>query len=444
MANISLLGGTTRIEVPFIKITLGNYTFGVYNKQAATVKSNGFYERMNIQYPNYVQSLDIVKINGQVNKYTLNIVYPIRVGDDPNFFEKVFSSIGKRRRIVFSYGDTNLPNYIYKNEEALITNITSTFDVKNSKISYTIQATSSAQLGYSGSVVGEAYKSEKPSTVIKKILNNSDYGLKDLFYGMNNTKLVDQLGLIASNDKEVPIAAKVGLSPLEYVNYLVSLMIPAGASINNNKQNSFYVLTIHDDIDGQNINGSNLKYLGGPYFKITEVTKSIQHADAYELIIGYPTQNIITSFNISNNENYSIYYDYQNELNSNEYVMRLNDQGEWEEDYCPRISAQTKGNFSDTAENVWWSKVTQYPISATVTLKGLLRPATLMQYVNLKVLFFGVPHISSGLYIITKQQDSISTNGYKTTLTLTRVSEMNSNVVENSTKNTKKSNVVYL
>lgn len=351
MGNISLLGGTTRIEVPFIKITLGNYTFGVYNKQSATVKNNGFYERMQIQYPNYVQSLDIVKINGQVNKYTLNIIYPIRPGDDPNFFEKVFSSIGKRRRIIFSYGDTNLPNYIYKNEEALITNITSTFDIKNSKISYTIQATSSAQLGYSGSVVGEYYKSEKPSKVIKNILNNPSYGLKDLFYGMNNIKLVEQLGLIASGDKEVEIPAKVGLSPLEYLNYLVTLMIPSGASINNNKQNSFYVLTIHDDIDGQSINGSNLKYLGGPYFKITEVTKSIQHADAYELIIGYPTQNIVTSFSIANNENYSIFYDYQNELNTNEYVMVLNDEGKWEEEYAPRISTQTKGDFSGTAEN---------------------------------------------------------------------------------------------
>lgn len=48
-----------------------------------------------------------------------------------------------------------------------------------------------------------------------------------------------------------------------------------------------------------------------------------------------------------------------------------------------------------------------------------------MQYVNLKVLFFGNKHISSGLYIVTKQQDSISTRGYKTTLTLTRVAPMN-------------------
>jgi len=426
MANISLLGGTTRIEVPFIKITIGDYTFGVYNKESAVVQgNNGFYKQASIKYPNYVQSLDIVKINGQVNKYTLNLIYPIRPGDDPNFFEKVFSSIGKSRKIIFSYGDVSLPSYIYKNEQAIITNITSQFDIQNSKISYTVQATSSAQLGYSGSVVGEAYSSEKPSNVIKKILQNQDYGLKDLFYGMNNMAIVNQLGLIAADDKAVKIDAKIGMSPLEYLNYLVGCMIPEGASSNNNKQNTFYVLTIHDDVDGQNINGSNLKYLGGPYFKITKVSKSIQHADAYELIIGYPTQNIITSFSIENNENYSIYYDYQKELSSTEYVLRLNDKGEWEEEYSPRIGAQTKNGLSNTAENVWWSKITQYPITATVTLKGLLRPATLMQYVNLKVLFFGNKHISSGLYIVTKQQDSISTRGYKTTLTLTRVAPMN-------------------
>lgn len=73
-----------------------------------------------------------------------------------------------------------------------------------------------------------------------------------------------------------------------------------------------------------------------------------------------------------------------------------------------------------------------------------MRPATLMQYVNLKVLFFGAPHISSGLYIITKQQDSISTNGYKTTLTLTRVSEMTQNISEISVKENKKSTGTYL
>jgi hypothetical protein len=46
-----------------------------------------------------------------------------------------------------------------------------------------------------------------------------------------------------------------------------------------------------------------------------------------------------------------------------------------------------------------------------------------MQYVRLNVIFpGGNKHISSGLYIVTKQVDNISGDGYKTTLSLTRIS----------------------
>ena len=65
--------------------------------------------------------------------------------------------------------------------------------------------------------------------------------------------------------------------------------------------------------------------------------------------------------------------------------------------------------------------MTQYPISAKITIKGLLKPALLMSYVKVNAYFYGKKHISSGLYIITKQEDSIDNNGYKTILNITRV-----------------------
>ena len=65
--------------------------------------------------------------------------------------------------------------------------------------------------------------------------------------------------------------------------------------------------------------------------------------------------------------------------------------------------------------------MTEYPIKVTITLKGLLRPAILMSYVRLNVYYWGKKHISSGLYVITSQSDSISESGYRTTLTMTRV-----------------------
>lgn len=53
----------------------------------------------------------------------------------------------------------------------------------------------------------------------------------------------------------------------------------------------------------------------------------------------------------------------------------------------------------------------------------MLRPATLMQYVRLNVIFpGGHKHIASGLYIVTKQTDMINEQGYKTTLALTKIS----------------------
>ena len=65
--------------------------------------------------------------------------------------------------------------------------------------------------------------------------------------------------------------------------------------------------------------------------------------------------------------------------------------------------------------------MTQYPISCSVTLKGLLRPAILLTYVKLNVYFYGKKHIASGLYIVTRENDYIDDSGSRTTLKLTRI-----------------------
>ena len=79
----------------------------------------------------------------------------------------------------------------------------------------------------------------------------------------------------------------------------------------------------------------------------------------------------------------------------------------------------------------WWSQVTSFPISSTITIKGLLRPAVLMTHVRLNILFFGKRYIDSGLYIITKQVDEIDSRGYRTTLSLTRVGEDSPGLIKN-------------
>lgn len=65
--------------------------------------------------------------------------------------------------------------------------------------------------------------------------------------------------------------------------------------------------------------------------------------------------------------------------------------------------------------------MTEFPISAVIEFKGLVRPTLLVSYVKLNVVYYGRKHISSGTYIITKQVDNISSAGYKTTLNLQRI-----------------------
>lgn len=420
MASISLLGSTSRVVTPYIKVQIGNYTFGVYQKGDATIQDyNGFYLQSKIQYPNYIKNLTITKINGQVNQYELNIVYPVTQEDDPNFFEKVFSSVSKSRKIIFSYGDMSLPTYVYKNEEAIITNVTSSFNIKSSCINYTVSAVSSAVLAQSG-VYKFVGRKAKPSDVIKEILYRQDLGLQEIFYGMNSKKAVERLKLIPGDDAVVDIETKINITPFDYISYLVSCMIPASADVNTIKQQSFYILSVHDDITGSVTNNNVSETLGGPYFKITKVTKHIKNAEAYDIDIGFPSANIVQSFSVNNNENYSIFYDWLNDTET--YIYKINANGEWEKIYSPILSSNNNELKTRTSDKTWWSKLTQYPITANIVIKGLLRPAILMSYVRLRVFFYGVEHINSGLYIITKQVDNVSESGYTTQLTMTRVS----------------------
>ena len=63
----------------------------------------------------------------------------------------------------------------------------------------------------------------------------------------------------------------------------------------------------------------------------------------------------------------------------------------------------------------------KFPLTAQLTLKGLLKPAMLMDYINIDVVFYGQRHITSGVYAITGQTDFLSGSGYRTTLSLVRV-----------------------
>lgn len=418
----NLLSSQARVQVPWVKVTLGTYTFGIFDsktKAKGEKDQNGFYSTYQIRYPNYIQSLQVTKINGQVNQYVLNITYPITQFDDPNFFEKVFASVSNTRKIIFSYGDAAVPSYIYKNEEAIITKITQNFNLEASSISYQIEAVSGAALTADGTITELASGGAvKPSDKIKSLFK-SNKSLQDTFTGM---RISDLDKLIASDDQPVILDSKRNVSALDYIAYLASCMIPSGTKPGLSKD--IYILTMHDDtVLDPTYDPSSFGGRGGPYFKITKTSYAAEHSDAYELDIGYNTSTIVRNFNIEQNENFSLYYNYQNEIHSEDYARRLNKQGEWETIYSPTYMVRAN-EFETTAKDmIWWTKATKYPITATITIQGLLRPATLMQYLRLNIIFpGGHRHLASGLYIVTKQIDSINSQGYTTQLALTRIS----------------------
>lgn len=312
-----------------------------------------------------------------------------------------------------NYGDYALPSFMYKEEACTITSVKSNIDFQGSAITYTIQAVSDALTLTAGTFTfGET--TCKPSEKLLDVIFDKKYGVQEVFFGMIDRATVVQRQWIDSTDSVVTLSKKVNVTVFEYINYLVSCMIPSGSR--GVLTRGRYIFSIFDDFSGE---------YGGPYFtvKLMEGTTSqISSLDTYEVDIGFPGNDVVTSFQITDDETYSILYNYSKKIEQPDYVYRLNDDGNVEQIYSPLLT-HNKTNFSMSAsDRTWWTQVTQYPITATLTIKGLLRASMLMTYIKINCYFYGQKHISSGLYIITKQEDKIGKSGFRTTLTLKRIS----------------------
>lgn len=412
LAAQGLLVSPTFVESPFIILKVGNHTFGSYHKSKGSHSSR----RVNVTYPNFMQSIDIVKINGQVNQYTINMVYQIQAGEDPNLIDKILSSVGYGK-IKISYGDWNAPTFIYKEEEALITKVNTKVDFSSSRILYSISCVGTAMSALSGNMYFSA-KTAKPSNEIKNIIFNNTGNILDAFPGMkkNWDKLISN-GIIRTDDAEVELVAKNGMSSLSYLNYLVSCMTENGDRSTGLRSANYY-LTICDDVYNE---------YGGTYFKITKVkTKAnqvaLESSDTYEVNIGYPDNNLVVKFDISTDNSWSLFYKYSENITIPNYVYDIdNVTKKITEVSAPNTLLSNKYYKVTEAQRDWWTKMTQFPITATLTVKGLLRPLMLMTYIRINAMFYGQRHISSGLYIVTKQQDRVDSSGYRTTLSLQKI-----------------------
>jgi hypothetical protein len=245
------------------------------------------------------------------------------------------------------------------------------------------------------------------------MLKNPRYGLTKVFSGMQDLNKVLSKNLIASNDKKVHLNAQQNISSLDYVTYLVNSMVSVSSS---EYRPSKYFLTLYDDTTNE---------MGGTYFTVTEVvggTGEYLSADTYVLDVNFPSDNFITQFSIQNDQSWSILYEYVHEIDSQKYSYRLDDDGNMITTYAPTLVRSNSSGGISAYESSWWTLMTEFPIKAVLTMKGLTRPSVLMTYVKLNVWFHGgMKHLSSGLYVITKQEDRLDSSGYKTTLTLLRV-----------------------
>ena len=414
---MDLLSINSRVAVPLIIVQIGDYSFGLYDKTKTNLEINGrYYAAMKVTYPNYMESLKVTKVNGTLNSYVLTIVYPITQNDDPNMMDKVFSSVSSSRKIVFTYGDCATPSFMYRNEEAIITNVRSTIDIASSKITYTVEAVSSSLVTMSGTYNFNRYANKKPSELIKQILFTKTYGLQDVFYGMHSREQVEQLGLILGDDRAVTIEAKKNITILDYLNYLVSCMSNQNDKPNATEKTTRYVLTIHDDTSG---------LLDGPYFRINKIytdAASSSSIDYYQLDIGYPNKDLVVQFSVDDDQSYPLLYNYASTVNRNDYVYRIDDTGGISEIYSPSFSNSNQLYLTTEADRTYWAQLTQFPIHATLQIRGLLRAIILMSYIRINTYIFGKPfNGGTGLFLVTKQVDNISKNGYTTTLSLVRV-----------------------
>lgn len=411
-----LLSTTTRVEAPIIIVKIGDVTFGLYNKQKGQIELFGKYYTANkVTYPNYIKSLRIIKVNGALNSYTLTLQYAITAGDDPNMIDKILSKVSKSRAIEFTYGDATSPNFLYRNEKALITQVKTQPDVANARITYTISAVSTAINLNAGKFNFPKMSNTKPSDVIKKLLSNRNYGLLDIFYGMHDLSQVNQKGLIASDDRPITIEARMNISVLDYIKYLVTCMSSINDKPSSLQKTIRYTFVIHDEVTED---------LPGPFFTVNKVVNSAPantSVDIYDIDIGYPSKDLISQFSITDDQAYSILYDYSNDIKLSDITYRIGDDGKAEPIYSPVIAKNSTLQRTTEYEKTWWSQVTQYPIKASLTLKGLLRAIILMSYIRIKVYYYGKKHSTSGLYIVTQQEDNISESGYSTTLSLVKI-----------------------
>lgn len=209
---MDLLTSMNWVQSPFIVAEIDGVKLGAFSRATKRVQlQNGGTLLDQTIYPNFVQGLTVEKnANGAVNRYNLTLAYQVMAGDDPNFLEKLFSRVKEGRRIKFSYGDMMNPVHAFREEECLISDITRSINARNARIDYSITAVSTTALKI-GSTFTFAGRTARPSTVLREIVYDSQYGILDVLPGMKNREKVEAMGLLNANDISTTLYPKMVL-----------------------------------------------------------------------------------------------------------------------------------------------------------------------------------------------------------------------------------------
>ena len=388
----NLLSYPALVEAPVIEITLDGITIGGRGNFGDS-------------YPNYLQSLTVEKTGNKINKYQIQLVHQVRAGEDPNFIDKLLSRTGYINKIHILYGDSQSPSNMFRDDEAVITDVSFNESVGEHCISYSINAVSSI-ITASSSLSVYPSKTDKPSNMIRELLYSNDENsqlLLNALPGMRNKTLVESKGLIPTNDSIVTTQKITSASPLNMLNYYVQGMY-------NSQTNSTYYLSVHDDVKNE---------FGGAYLQINELSDNSANGNYFEVDVGYPGDNFVTNFSVNTDAYFPLVYSFNGKLSNWSYD--IDNGGNIRK--TRTNSLLTNNNFyrPNVVDGNWWNKVTEYPITASLTIKGLIQPVILGSYININVLFYGNNDLASGIYMVTGQRDSLSASGYRTTLELVRM-----------------------
>lgn len=381
-----------KIEVPFVKAVFGGVEFGLTDQKNPVT---------GVISSNFITSLVVEKYgSGAVNTYTLTMVFVITPEVDPNYIDRVISKASDRN-ITFTYGDLSQPEYSYKNEKAIITNIVPNVDYKNAKITYTITATSSTTLNYTIKKTFSARVAQPSQVILEEVLYDTSNGILEILPGMLNKDEVLSKGWIPREDVPVQIAEKKNISPIDYILYLVSLM--RGTS------GEFYTFRIFDTLNEQQI----------PHFEIISTTHK-SSSQMMTIQIGFPGSIPVYDFSVNQDSSIALLVDYRDNLESGLFQdFSFNGDLITKDYYTSQVN---NGNPSENAKN-WWDKMVSFPLKASLTTQGLYVPADIVQSVYLDIVFFGRRYNHTGEYLIMEQKDQITAQGYRTTLSLLRIGD---------------------